>query len=60
MPVHLFSALNLIRKKLILDLNYQKFEKHCFIIKTILMEKKNTFFEFINTGKVLVFDPFQF
>ena len=51
MPVHLFSALNLIRKKLILDLNYQKFEKHCFIIKTILMEKKILFSNLLTQEK---------
>ena len=47
MPVPSFLELNLIRKKLILDLKYKTCETQCFI--RIFSWEKSTFVEFINT-----------
>ena len=47
MPVPSFLELNLIRKKLILDLKYKTCETQCFI--RIFSWEKSTFFEFINS-----------
>ena len=43
LPKDLFFSLESIRPKLMLELNYQNFEKQCFLINKILMQEKYFF-----------------
>ena len=54
LPHQLFSTLNTIKKKLVLHLSYQIFEKKCYIVNKILMKEK-TFFRYMSLEKSFVF-----
>ena len=43
LPKDLFAQLNAMKTDLVLDLDYQHFEKQCFLINKLLIERKNVF-----------------
>ena len=43
LPKDLFAQSNAMKTDLVLDLDYQHFEKQCFLINKLLIERKNVF-----------------